>query len=229
MRTPLRRFVLAAVGLLTAGTGVARTHVGLPTGPIVGEVSFADPAPAGLSYEWTVFLAKRQKVELVNAVGAKSWNEPSNPDGSKGWTHTSNWIAVELDDPGVLKIAVTYQQGVVNAAAGVAVVTRSALVPAVSLYDGWDETTESEVHTFNNTGNFWSTVQYLGSAPNPKGKESVVYKKKLPAGRYSIVIGGNPPSLGGPSAYPPADCDPLDALCYQYTGLQGYRATLTLR
>jgi hypothetical protein len=220
---------LAAMLATLPGGSFVRAHVGLPTGPVVGEVSFADPAPAGISYEWTVFLAKRQRVELVNAVGAKSWSEPSNPAGAKGWTHTSNWIAVELDGPGVLKIAVTYQQGVVNVAGAVAAVTRSALVPAVSLYEGWDETTESEVHTFNNVGNFWATVQYLGSTANPKSKPSVVYKKRLPAGRYSIVIGGNPASLGGPSAYPAADCDPLDAICYQYTGLHGYRATLSLR
>jgi hypothetical protein len=217
------------VATLAAGIPAAGSHVGIPTGPVVGEVSFADPAPAGISYEWTVFLGKKQRVELVNFVGAKSWSEPSNPEGAKGWTHTSNWIALQLDQPATVKIAVTYQQGVVNATSGVAVVTRSALVPAVSLYDGWDDTTENEVHTFNSIGNFWSTVQYLGSAANEKGKESVVYKRKLPAGNYSIVIGGNPPSLGGPSSYPPADCDPLDALCYQYTGLQGYRATITAK
>jgi hypothetical protein len=218
--------ILAAFAVLAGWFGAAGAHAGMPTAAVLGDVSFADPAPAGISYEWTVFLDKKEQAELVNAVGAKSWSEPSNPDGGKGWTHTSNWVALELTEPAKVKITVTRQQGVVNAAAGIAAVTRSALVPAVSVYEGWDETTENEVHTYNNVGNFWSTVQYLGSAANEKGKSSVVYKVKLPAGRYSIAIGGNPPSLGGPSAYPPNDCDPLDSLCYQYTGLQGYRATI---
>ena len=100
--------------------------------------------------------------------------------------------------PAKVKITVWRQQGVIGVSGGVAAVTRSALVPAVSVYEGWDETTENEVHTYNNVGNFWSTVQYLGSAANEKSKPAVVYKAKLPAGRYTIAIGGNPPSLGGP-------------------------------
>jgi hypothetical protein len=60
---------------------------------------------------------------------------------------------------------------------------------------------------------FWSTVEYVGSAPNLKGKSRVVYKAKLPAGHYTIAIGGNPPSLGDLAAYPLGDCDPVDPIC----------------
>jgi hypothetical protein len=217
---------LALAGVLAFASPGVDAHQGIPAGASVGEVTWADPAPAGISYEWTVLLAKKQKAELVNFVGAKSWNEPSNPEGGKGWTHTSNWIALRLDEPAVVKITVTRQQGVVNATSGTPSVTRSALVPALSLYEGRDDTTENEVHTYNTVGNFWATVEYLASAANEKGKTSVTLKRKLPAGDYSIAVGGNPPSLGGPSAYPPNDCDPVDPTCYQYTGLQGYRVTI---
>ena len=217
----------AVVLLLLAGAiGTGFAHDGGPAGSDTGDLSFFDPAATGISYEWTLRMSRRQTAELVYAVGAKSWSEPSNPEGLRGWTHTSNWIAFELDVPATVKITVERQQGVVVTSGLTAAAARSALVPALSIYSGWDDTTETENHTFNNVGNFWSTVVYLGSAPNPKSKPSVSYKAKLQPGKYSIVIGGNPRSLGDPSAYPANDCDASDAVCYAYTGQQGYRATI---
>lgn len=202
-------------------------HGGGTGGPATGSLSFADPAPLGIGYEWTVVMHRRQTMEMVHAVGAKSWREPSNPDGAKGWTHTSDWVALELAEPATVRIVVERQQGVVTVGqTGVASVARDALVPAISLYRGWDETTESESHTYNSVGNFWSTIEYVGSASNPKARARVTYKAKLPAGRYSVAIGGSPKSLGDARAYPANGCDATDAVCYQYTGLQGYRATI---
>ncbi len=198
-----------------------------------GTLAFADPNPAaGISYEWTLSLQKKEKASFVWYVGAKSWSEPSNPDGLKGWTHTANWVAIELAEPAVLAITVERQGGVVYSAAGVQVLARGALVPALSLYSGWDETTEFEEHNFDNAGNFWATIDYIGNQPNPpnrKGetKTRISYKtKKLPAGRYTLVIGGNPPVI---ATYPDSSCDPNDATCYDYTGPHGYRATIEAR
>jgi len=215
---------------LVAGSVPATSfaHASLPV-TASGAVSFGDPAPAGISYEWTVSLGKKEQVELVGNVGAKSWNQPEQPVGAKGWTHWTNWVALELDEPATVKITVAAQQGVVALLSGVMTLTRSGLVPALSFYVSGAATTESEVHTFNTVGNFWSTVQYQGSAANEKAKPVVVYKRKLPAGKYSIAIGGNPPSLGGPSAYPASDCDPADSICYRYTGFHGYRATISAK
>jgi hypothetical protein len=222
---PFRTLCAAVIALWLPA--VALGHGGGSGGPATGSLSFADPAPLGIGYEWTVQMHRRETMQMVHAVGAKSWQEPSNPDGAKGWTHTSNWVAFELVEPATVKITVERQQGVVVVGeTGVASAARDALVPAVSVYRGWDETTETEAHTFNNVGNFWSTIEYLGTASNPKAKSRVLYKAKLPAGRYSIVIGGNPKSLGDPGAYPAGTCDPADAVCYQYTGMQGYRATI---
>jgi len=222
------RIMMAAALVAGASPVVARAHASLPiTAP--GVVSFGDPEPAGISYEWTVTLGKKEQVELVGNVGAKSWNQPEQPVGAKGWTHWTHWVALELDQPATVKITVAAQQGVVALLSGVQTLTRSGLVPALTVYEGWDDTTENEVHTFNTVGNFWATVQYQGSAANEKAKPVVVYKRKLPAGKYSIAIGGNPPSLGGPSAYPSSDCDPTDSICYRYTGFHGYRATIVAK
>jgi len=234
VRGVIGRFALAVSLFAAAGlaaVGEIRAHGGIP-GTDTGNLSFVDPAPLGISYEFMLLLGKRQKADIVHFVGAKSWSEPVNPEGLKAWTHTSNWIAFDLLQSARVKIVVQRQQGVVsfNGAAwppgsdAPAAVTRSDLVPAVSLYEGWDETTEVETHNYNSSGNFWSTIRYVGSAANPKGKPKVVLKARLPAGHYSIAIGGNPPSL---SNYPAEDCDPRgDTTCYRYTGLHGYRATI---
>lgn len=219
-----------ALALIPGGLHAVHAHDAGPGGRITGDLSFADPAPGGISYEWTVRMHRRQTAELIRAVSAKSWSEPLNPDGLKGWTHTSDWIALDLEEPAVVKITVERQQGVVVASdTGTAEVARFALVPAVSLYSGWDETTDFEDHAFNNVGNFWSTIVYMGHATNPKAKSKVAYKARLEAGRYSIVVGGNPRSLGEPGAYPAATCDQVDPVCYQYTGLHGYKVTLRAR
>jgi hypothetical protein len=225
---PSLRASLAA--LLTLGTlGTARAHEPGPGGPVVGDLSFADPAPGGIGYEWTLTLHRSSTAELVGAVGAKSWNEPSNPEGLKGWTHTSNWIALDLPEAVVLKIRVVRQQGVVTPAGASFAAARAALVPALSLYRGWDDTTEVEEHIFNSTGNFWSTVEYVGSAANPRAQPKVAYRVRLAPGRYSIDVGGNPRSLGEPNAYPAEGCDPIDPTCYAYTGTHGYRAIVSAR
>lgn len=219
--------LVLAVILPTRAQATPGDHLG------AGILAFADPNPAaGLSYEWSLSLKKREKAGFVWYVGAKSWSEPSNPDGLKGWTHTANWVAIELAEPAVLAITVERQGGVVYTAAGVQVLARGALVPALSLYAGWDDTTEFEEHNFDNAGDFWATIDYLGNQPNlpnRKGetKTRISYKtKKLPAGRYTLVIGGNPPVI---ASYPDSGCDPNDATCYAYTGPQGYRATIEAR
>jgi hypothetical protein len=214
---------------LLGAAAVGDAHEGGGGGSVIGDLSFADPAPAGLSYEWTVKMHRKQSAQMVHAVGAKAWSEPSNPDGQRGWTHTSNWIALELEEAARVTIKVERQQGVVVVSGNNTSAARFALVPALSVYRGWDETSEQEPHTFNSVGNFWSTIVYLGHAANPKSKPSVTYKAKLPAGRYSIVVGGNPKSLGDPAAYPQNGCDPADTLCNEYTGVHGYEITITTR
>ena len=225
------RAAVAAAFVLALANGPAVAHEGEPGGHLGnGILSFADATPAlGISYEWTVSLLPKEKASFVWYVGAKSWSEPSNPVGLKGWTHTSNWVAIELEEPAALTITVERQPGVVYYAAGLPSLARGSLVPALSLYSGWDDTTVFEDHTFNNAGNFWSTIQFLGNQPNTPNKKNVAktkisYKtKKLPAGKYSLVIGGNPPPI---ASYPAGDCDIADPVCHDYTGPHGYRATI---
>lgn len=227
---------------LTISAGLLATMVGF-VGPVTAAtVEFADPQLAGpsypgcldtgatgddggISYEWTVSMHRNDQAHLVYLVGAKSWNEPppayEPPD--TGWTHTSNWIALELKRAARLTIVVERQEGVAYQGPTGTVVARNKLVPAVSVYKGWDNTS-CEDHRYNNSGNDdWSTLEYIGNKPNEHGHKYVVYKVNLRAGRYSIAIGGSPAEL---KTYPAGNCDPADPVCYAYTGQHGFEAHL---
>lgn len=208
--------------------------LGASTTASAGSVLYADPVPynaanpdcnGGLSYEWTVKLAKKDKASFIGHVGAKSYNEPppayEPPD--TGWTHTSNWVALELTHKSKVRIEVERQEGVAFTSAGAIATARNMLVPALSVYSGWDNTS-CEEHRYNTAGNVdWTTVQFVGNQPNAKGKIVAVYEGRLSAGQYSIAIGGSPAVL---PTYPAGTCDALDPTCYAYTGRHGYRATI---
>lgn len=212
--------VVIAVLALASTSRAARVVAPPPTLAVE-----AVPPGSGIPYKWDVGMSRKQRVELVLFVGAKSWNEPSNPDGLKGWTHTSNWIAIDLEEDAKLKITVTRQQGVVQSD-GSGALTRDRLYPALSLYAGHDSASDQD-HVFNNAGDFWSTVHFMGNEPNAKGRDKIVFKtKKLPAGQYTVDIGGNPPSLGAVANYPGNGCDAADPTCYVYTGQHGYHAVI---
>lgn len=205
-------------------------------------VIYADPVPGstepgvcngGISYEWTVKMGSSHTVGFVNHVGAKSFNEPppayEPPD--TGWTHTSNWVAFELEKDAMVEIEVMRQEGVPYTskdpvtALPIMATARNKLIPAFAIYSGWDDTS-CEEHRFNNSGDTdWTTVKYMTNALNKGGWATVKRKIKLKAGKYSIAIGGSPKVL---EAYPDAKtCDPLtDKLCYVYTGRHGFRANI---
>ena len=234
---------LAAV----SGGALLSLAMGFSSTASAGSVVYADPVPAGptypkclpdlggtptgadggISYEWTVRMGKNDKVGFVNKVGAKSFNEPESsgyfqPD--TGWTHTSNWVALELTHRTNVRIEVERQEGVPFANNGTTATARNMLVPAIAVYAGWDDTS-CEDHRYNNAGNVdWTTIQFIGNAANEKGRPVAVYSANLKAGRYSVAIGGSPKVL---ASYPDgAKCDPLDPVCYAYNGNHGYRAVI---
>lgn len=191
---------LAAVGLWLAG--------GLPS-----HASTIVPAPGyapGIGYEFGVTMSGNDHAVYQGSVGARSWNEPLNPPDAKGWTHTSDWTAIELIEATTLTLTLARQSGVpFTLPNGTVVIEGDLLTPAFSLYAGW-ETTGPETNTFNPTGNIsWaSELTYLAHEDNPLSATSITRTFELAAGRYSVVYGGNP-------------SDPAVA------GFHGYQATLS--
>lgn len=193
------------ISLISALLGVTSSQVQAAT------ISFSDPAPAGISYEWTLQMSEKDEISFVRYVGVKSWNEPSNPVGLKGWTHTSNWVALEVPKQVELTIQIERQAGVPVIFPNIPTTTAGdSLYPAFSLYSGWENDAVEEDHQFNTLGNIeWAKgICYLAHEENKDAEGLVKDKFVLPPGRYSIAIGGNPP-------------DPT------LTGFQGYKATLT--
>lgn len=217
---------ISAIGLLTVSLGMS-----LPV--TAGTVMFADPQPSdpapacngGISYEWKVEMGGHDEVSFVNKVGAKSYNEPppyASPE--TGWTHTSNWVALELTQRSKLKIKLERQEGVPYTNGTTIATARNKLVPALSIYSGWDNTS-CEEHRYNTSGNSgWTTVQYIGSQPNTRGKKEVEYEIMLNAGKYSIAIGGTPKVLADYSIL--TNCNPADPVCYAYKDNHGYRVEM---
>lgn len=193
-----------------------------------GRIQIIDiPPSVGVPYTWKARVEPGQRVEFVMMVGAKSWNDPINPEGSSGWTHMVNWVELELPEAARVKIRVVRQQGLLKPDASYTL-ARDRLFPAISIYAGDDHTTEHG-HSFNQLGNFWADVEYVSHVSSTAERAKVVYKADLAAGKYTIAIGGNPPSLGDVGNYPPGNCNTTDLTCYTYNGDHGYRALITAR
>lgn len=192
----------------------------------------AKAATGGLGYEWWVNMGAADSAEFVGAVGAKSSYEPTfavnnNPDFL--WTHTSNWVALELTADANVTITVSRQQGVqvasldtkTDPAAPKLVTTHAGnlLYPVVSVYKNWEENGE-ETHQSNPIGRakWQKDLDFLGIAYADMGATTVTYKGKLAKGKYTL-------NIGGANGWAGNGCASTNAACY--TGNHGYRATIT--
>lgn len=188
------------LGLAQVGSGHAAT--------------VTSPGPeTGISYEWQVVMSDLDLAHFHGSVGAKSWAEPGQPVGEKGWTHTTDWVALDLSGlSGPTILTVELERGHDSG---------SQLYPAFTLYQGWELINDDSTnHTFNNTGNIsWATNltyrAHVANAGGPNGTDTGVGSDHVHAsytlnpGLYSLVFGGNPP-------YPPAQ-----------TGQHSFSATLS--
>jgi hypothetical protein len=144
----------------------------------------------GITYEWLVKMGDQDSANFSRHVGAFSWNEPNNPVGLKGWTHTSNWVMLELTEPAKLTVKIERATGVPN---GIGIAGDN-LYPAFSLYAGWDNDGDED-HQYNTLGNTaWADgISYLNHQANGSTEAAVEKSFVLSAGLYSIAIGGDPP------------------------------------
>lgn len=182
--------------LLIAGLGGLLASV--PA--VAATVSNTDPVPnvttpvrdGGVGYRWTVDMGGTDQADIEGVVGAWSWDEDAFPLTARGWTHTSNWVALKLNEASVVTIRLARKENVPNPAGGLG---GNILYPAFTLYRGWDGD-GADHHTYNNRGNVeWAEdLTYLTHAENDGVATSVEVTLELPAGEYSIALGGNSPS-----------------------------------
>jgi len=171
------------------------------------EVESVTPSEIGIPYSWALELSANEHAHTTpDHVGAWSWDEDGFPATAKGWTHTSKWVKLELSEPVALTLKLENLANVPwpspsepNRLAG------TNLFPSFTLYRGWDTdagitvstngVTIDQDHTFNNRGNIaWAEdVTYLDHIDNSSQHEAS-RTWVLPAGRYTISLGGNSPA-----------------------------------
>jgi hypothetical protein len=180
---------------LSRGLGLAALGLSLAIAAPSHAATITTPGPeTGLGYEWQVVMGGTDSGTYSGSVGAKSWAEPGNPDDAPGWTHTSDWTALDLTGvSGPTLLTLTLDRGATG-----------SLFPAFSLYSGWElAVDDTSNHTFNNTGNIsWATsltyIDHLANAGGPIGTDngtgvtSVSRTWALDPGLYSLNFGGNP-------------------------------------
>jgi hypothetical protein len=186
--------------------------LGLAATLLVGRATAHEPEPiefseVGIPYAWLVEIDDGEETHIdADHVGAWSWDEDGFPATARGWTHTSKWIKLDLTEPAALTLTLESQAGVPwpsssdpNRLAG------TNLYPSFTLYRGWDTdaglmldtngVTIDQDHTFNNRGNIeWAEdVTYLDHLENST-EHTATRTWILPAGHYSINLGGNSPA-----------------------------------
>lgn len=167
----------------------------------------ADRPASGVPYDWVVTLGGADTASLTRHVGAWSWEDnalfdPGEP--SVGWTHTSDWVRLELQEASSFTLSLERQQNVAGASA-----SSLSMFPSFTLWGGWDQD-DVQDHTYNNnnnTGPVWAEdLTYLDHLDN-SALTAVERTWALAAGQYTIVLGSNAPATD--------------------TERQGYLATLT--
>jgi hypothetical protein len=202
---------LALIGLFLAARASAAT-INFYDG-----VGAFDPNAGGIGYEWYVTLGGADSAvtpDLAGShIGAWSWEDqglfaPGDP--TRGWTHTSQWVAVTLATSSRFTITLERNANIPN---GAGFRPTDHLFPSFTLWAGWDnddipqaiaeayglEAADGENHDYNNRGNIdWAEdLGFIGLVDN-NSSESATYTVDLAAGNYTIVLGSNSPSTSNP-------------------------------
>lgn len=205
----LRKQLLALCAATAAVAALA-----LPATSVAATVTPTDPQAGGIGYAFTVTLGRHDTATFSSHVGAWSWEDDrlfntANGDAPVGWTHTSNWVAVEVTVPVVFTVRLERDANVPwpstadpNRLASVA-----SMYPSFTIWKGWDNdlapqafadefnggTPTDDWHTYNNRagGVAWAEdIGYLDHLDNSV-LETVERTCVLQPGKYTIVIGSN--------------------------------------
>ena len=166
------------------------------------EVSKTDPQANGIGYTWTVIADANTQGSFSSHVGAWSWEDNAlfgNPGQSPlpvGWTHTSNWLALQLTEEAFFTLALERDANVPwpSMEDPGRLADTSSLFPSLTLWRGWDND-GGDHHTYNNRGNVaWAEdLRYLDHVDNSTGTQ-ITRTWRLPAGQYSLALGSNAPA-----------------------------------
>ena len=181
-----------AASLLAAGAAAAGT---VTPGDVPGGTG-----DGGVPYTYQVdLIGPGDAVTIVESVGNKSWADPMNQDMGDfdldaGWTHTSNWVHLELAAETDLTITLAPKDGVPDGSGGT---LAADLVPAMSLWSGADN--DGTAEHFYEQGSIPSWIDAAGFAfldhadagPGPFLGDEAELSGTFAAGVYTLAVGGH--------------------------------------
>ncbi len=151
----------------------------------------------GIGYTYTVIAKVGDSGNFSNRVGAWSWEDSSLPSApgqkSLGWTHTSNWLALKLEEEAYFSFTMESDNNVPwpSIEDPDRKADTSHMKPSFTLYRGWDND-GSDNHTYSNKGNvLWAEdIRYMDHVDNSSANK-VTRTWRLPAGEYTLALGSN--------------------------------------
>lgn len=159
-----------------------------------------NPRPSvGVPYNHRVILGSNQSGGLSNHVGAWSWEDNAlfgEGEPAVGWSHTSNWVALRLQQDTVLTVTMQRDANVPWLGQGNldGFADTSSMFPSLTLYQGWDEAGD-QLHTYNNKGAIeWAPgLTYVDHVDNST-EETITRTWFLRKGEYTFALGSNAPA-----------------------------------
>lgn len=175
-----------------------------------------DTNAGGIGYYGYATLGGDDSGSFSSHVGAWSWEDQSiAPGGGEGWTHTSNWVALDVTSTTWLTVLMQRDSNVPYFGSGnvgnFAAVDN--MFPSFTIWSGWDNDVMPDAvaallgyvpfgddhHTYANTANpIWAEdLSYLDHTANST-LTSVTDTWQLAPGHYTMVFGSNAPSITNP-------------------------------
>jgi hypothetical protein len=167
-----------------------------------GSAGKGDPVPngvdtetgattGGISYAWTVSSVSNLTANLSGIVGASSWRDPEASSPADGTTRASSWVALRLRVPSLVNFRVSRSSNIPDPLGLLPGDTGGGdLRPAFTLFSGWQESGADATSYPNRADIPWaSALRYLNHFED-EGDGTVEASVTLPAGNYSIAIGG---------------------------------------
>ncbi|MCA1963782.1 MAG: immunoglobulin domain-containing protein, partial [Prosthecobacter sp.] len=159
-------------------------------------------ATGGVGYARTVIAGSGDNGSFSEHVGAWSWEDnalfgnPGQGTQPVGWTHTSKWLAVRLEDTAFFTVTMARDANVPwpSGSNPDRLADTSSMFPSLTLWRGW-QNSGSDSHTYNNRGRVaWAPdLAYLDHIDN--STQTVIARTwRLPPGDYTLALGSNAPA-----------------------------------
>jgi len=160
---------------------IASTQVNAAT---ITAVSGNPVGGEGYAYNVNLDSSNNDTSSFAGTVGSWSWEDESLPGAGNFWRHQSDWLAVTLTEDSILKIQAQRNDPMEDI----------KLFPSFTIYRNINDTTNGDHFSSNTSDVQWEAgsqlltyLNHLNNSSDASIDESLV----LPAGDYTILLGGN--------------------------------------